>query len=488
MHRIRRPLLHLAALFTLAACTEPAPSAPLIPEVPGTELPGRVKNYLYASAFPGATLGERITAAMAALPPSGGVIDATGYVGQQRIDRTIELGSATQPVELRLGSDTLVASVVAFNLHNRAKLIGNDKTMLTQANGANLETLITGNGFSDCEIAHLTVDGNRPGNTAAADAIALHTAKRCWLHHLTVQNTVGRLHPGIAFMDEGNEDNTIEYNLVQNIGTLVDYADGIYVAGPGNKVMFNKIRGATDFGIVGEFCAGCVIYGNELIGVPGGIAIGSGIANHAAIANVIDANVITGGNTTTWGIITIYRTNGAPPASTVVKGNIIRDVEMGHGIFVNGAEQVSVDGNLLANIGPTHPSFGIYVQDSKDVSIKSGAIERTGSFGIGIGNSANVQIDGVLITDSGRSGNDASGIGIDVLGRNSTSISLTRLNIFDRDPVRANKKMPYCIDFGQGGSLAGVLLGANLFDDGVNAIGCRDGTIRLAGASRVTIE
>ncbi|MDB4883767.1 MAG: hypothetical protein JWL95_2533 [Gemmatimonadetes bacterium] len=93
---------------------------------------------------------------------------------------------------------------------------------------------------------------------------------------------------------------------------------------------------------------------------------------------------------------------------------------------------------------------------------------------------------GSLRQRAARSGNDASGIGVDVGGKSSTSISLTRLNIFDTDSVRANKRMQFCIDFGQGGSIAGVMMGGNLFDDGVNAVGCREGTVRLAGASRVT--
>jgi len=463
-------------LLVLGACKGSSPAEPQT----------TVGTYLYARSYPGATLGAKLTAAINALPPIGGVVDATDFTGPQRIEQTVVVGGGGKAVELRLGSVTLTGRVAAFNLGSGAKLLGNGNTIVTQDSGANLPALITGANVADCEIAKLTVDGNRQGNTAAGSGIVLSTTKRCWLHHLVVRNTVGRFRPGIALTEDGNADNTIEQNLIQEIGTIADYADGIYVAGPGNKVLFNRIRRATDFGIVAESCVGCVIQGNDLEAVPGGISVGSGVANLKAAANIIDANVITGGATTTWGIISIYRINGGTPVATLVRGNIIRDVDIGHGIFVNGAEQVSLTDNLISNIGVGNSSYGILVQNSKDVGISGGSITRTGSFGIGIGASANVSVNDVRITDAARSGNESAGIGLDVLGANSTSISLTNLHVFDTDTVPNLKKMTFCIDFGQGGTTTGVLMGGNLFDDGVNPQGCRAATIRLGGATRVT--
>jgi len=283
-----------------------------------------------------------------------------------------------------------------------------------------------------------------------------------------------------------NRDNTIEHNIVQNIGTLVDYADGIYVSGPGNQILFNRIFSATDFGIVGETCAGCLIFGNAIVDVPAGISVGSGVATTTAAANIIDGNSISGGNTTTWGMITIYRTNGTAPVASIIRGNVIRDVRLGNAILIKGAEQVTVEGNLIGNIGVASDSYGILVQESRDVNITGGAIDSTGTFGIGIGASANVRIDGVLITDAARSGNGASGIGLDAIGGNSTSISVTRNHIFDTDTIPAQKRMLYCVDFGQAGTTAGILIGENLFDDGVNAVGCRAGAVNFNNTSRVT--
>jgi hypothetical protein len=464
-------------ILMLVACTSTPPSEPQT----------TVGTHFFAHAFPGATLGAKINAAINALPPTGGIVDATDFTGPQRIDQTVILGAGGgKAVELRLGGATISASVVPFQLGDGAKLLGNGSTIVTQDAGANLEWLITGTNIADCEIAGLTVDGNRQGNTGAGSGIGLHTAKRCWLHQLVVRNTVGRLHPGIAFFDDGNADNTVEHNLVQDIGTLADYADGIYVAGPGNKVLFNRIRNATDFGIVGESCVGCVIQGNDLVNVPAGISVGSGIASFNAAANIIDANVITGGSTTTWGAISIYRINGGPPVATLVRGNVIRDVDVGHGIFVNGAEQVTLADNVISNIGLTTPSYGILIINSKDVGVSGGSISRTGTFGLGIGASTNVSVNDVRITDAGRSGNDAAGVGLDALSTHSSAISLTQLHVFDTDTIAQLKKMAFCIDFGQGGTTSGVVIGGNLFDDGVNALGCRIGTVNFNNASRVT--
>jgi len=479
MHRL--PWLTLA-LTGIVACGGAA-----TPAAPSNEVQGSAPNHLYAHSYAGSTLGEKISAAITALPDSGGIVDAIDFVGEQRIDQTIQLGTAERPVELRLGTVRLSASVVPFELHPNAKLIGNDKTVITQDDGANLEWLITGTNVTDCEIAHLTVDGNRKGNTAAGSGIGMHTAKRCWLHHLTVQNTVGRFHPGIAFYDGPNGDNTVENNQVRNIGTLIDYADGIYVSGPGNKVRYNRITNATDFGVVCEACSDGLVRGNVIVDVPAGVAVGSGIAGFSAANNVIEDNTISGGNTTTLGVISVYKRNSTPPTSTIVRGNVIRDVVQGHGIMINGAEGVIVETTVLGNIAVTYPSFGILVKDSKDVTITGGSIDSTGSFGIGIGASSNVKVDNLLITDASRMGTGASGIGLDVTQTNSSSITLTRLHIFDTETSRMSKRMLYCIDFGQGGTTNGVVIGDITFNDGATYLGCRIDNVNFNNASQVTI-
>ncbi len=476
---LARLLLLFALPVSLSSCRATDPQSASAREPPATTI-------LQARAFPGASLADRISAAISALPSAGGIVDASDFGGLERVARTIVVGSATQPVELRLGNTTFVGIAIPFHLRGQSKLVGNGRTLITQDSAANLPSLISAQDVDRCEMTGVIVDGNRSGNTAAGTGISLTGARSCRLHHLVVRNTVGRFHPGIAFFGPDNRDNTIDHTSIEDIGTLQDYADGIYVSGSGNLVTHNRIRGATDFAIVAEICSACVVSDNIIEASAAGIAVGSGISGYQAAANVVEGNTISGGNTTTWGVITIYRTNGASPVSTIVRGNVIRDVALGHGIFVNGATQVSLDGNLLRNIGAEHASYGIYIKDSEDVTLHDGGIDQTGSFGIGIGNSGSIRIDGVMVTDAGRSGNGAAGIGLDVSAARSSSVSITRVTVFDRNPRPDDKRMPWCIDFGQGGTTDGVLLADILFDDGVNAVGCRDGNVNFQGATRVT--
>jgi len=84
-------------------------------------------------------------------------------------------------------------------------------------------------------------------------------------------------------------------------------------------------------------------------------------------------------------------------------------------------------------------------------------------------------------------GTGASGIGLDVTQTNSSSITLTRLHIFDTETSRMSKRMLYCIDFGQGGTTNGVVIGDITFNDGATYLGCRIDNINFNNASQVTI-
>ena len=135
-HAMTRRILGLAFPSVLAACSETL-DRPQADE----------SNVIYAHSFAGATMGEKLTAAINALPATVAESDTpAGFTGAQRIDQTVVLGSSGKSVELRLGSVTLSASVVPFTLGDRAKLLGNGRTIITQDNGANLEWLIRGVG------------------------------------------------------------------------------------------------------------------------------------------------------------------------------------------------------------------------------------------------------------------------------------------------------------------------------------------------------
>src|SRR5215813_855444 len=84
----------------------PGPQGPQGPAGPAVGGPG----LLFAEQFSGTTAGARISAAIAALPATGGVVDASGLAGDQTISSDIFAG-VTKPGELRLGASTFHMTV-----------------------------------------------------------------------------------------------------------------------------------------------------------------------------------------------------------------------------------------------------------------------------------------------------------------------------------------------------------------------------------------
>jgi len=81
----------------------------LTPSGTGNVLLPRLNNIRYADRFPGANAGEKIAAAIAELPSSGGVVDARGFEGTQTINGltiskrvTLLLGNATFNVSAKI--------------------------------------------------------------------------------------------------------------------------------------------------------------------------------------------------------------------------------------------------------------------------------------------------------------------------------------------------------------------------------------------------
>lgn len=82
-------------------------------------------NVQYADQFPGADSAAKVNAAIAALPASGGTVDARGLTGAQAMGSNISLGSDTKPVTLLLGNATITRGVGAqFLYFNQSHVIG----------------------------------------------------------------------------------------------------------------------------------------------------------------------------------------------------------------------------------------------------------------------------------------------------------------------------------------------------------------------------
>jgi len=81
-----------------------------------------INNIPEADQFPGATMGQQITACIAALPSAGGVCDARGITGQQFANSTIAIPAH---VRLLLGAVSLISTAsVGFTMDNSSSIVG----------------------------------------------------------------------------------------------------------------------------------------------------------------------------------------------------------------------------------------------------------------------------------------------------------------------------------------------------------------------------
>jgi hypothetical protein len=80
---------------------------------------------LKANWFGQSSAAADINQAIATLPASGGIVDATFYTSSQSIDALVSVGDATKRVELLLGNAAFTVSVpIGFSLARNSKIIG----------------------------------------------------------------------------------------------------------------------------------------------------------------------------------------------------------------------------------------------------------------------------------------------------------------------------------------------------------------------------
>jgi hypothetical protein len=149
----------------------------LTPSGLGNVLVPRLNNIRFADQFPGANAGEKIAAAIADLPSTGGTVDARGLEGPQTISQNVFAG-VTKPVRLLLGAAsagspyTLTAGQVITVPGTSIEGLGRGATVLnyTPATGTAITVAVAGNyprlvGFT------LTGPG-QSGNTASGILIS----------------------------------------------------------------------------------------------------------------------------------------------------------------------------------------------------------------------------------------------------------------------------------------------------------------------------
>ncbi len=156
----------------------------------------QLQGVQYVNRFSGADLGEKITQCIAALPTPGGICDARDFSGRQTAANGFTVGSPGKPVELMLGSVTLLT---AQTIHVQAKSsiigmpaamgIGTDQppTMIKAADGTALSAVVQLDGPL-AVLQDLTVDGNRKSAPGGGVGILVNKANRVEMFRVTAQN------------------------------------------------------------------------------------------------------------------------------------------------------------------------------------------------------------------------------------------------------------------------------------------------------------
>jgi hypothetical protein len=153
-----------------------------------------LNNVVYADAFTGADAFAQINAAIAALPSTGGTVDARGFgTSAQAVSTQLVIGSHTKPVCLIVDANTQfnisnTGGLPAIILHNKCSLVAFNSTNATNATfqltaSANVSSILTTEGSPGC-ICYIQ------GVTFASNASATVTDSLVDLEYVTDMSTI----------------------------------------------------------------------------------------------------------------------------------------------------------------------------------------------------------------------------------------------------------------------------------------------------------
>lgn len=305
--------------------------------------------------------------------------------------------------------------------------VGIGLSVIKQADDANLSNIFTASSKEFIHLRDLTFDGNSAENTTKADGIVEFisctdfTVKDC-----EIKNVIGDVSTGVALRlgTSANRFNLVN-NYIHDCGIIGGVApcDGIYACGFNGNIQGNRLVNCADTGIVFEGTSldedaasdNSQIIGNSCIGCGSGIAVDAGILNTFTAGVSIVGNTIEGTLATNGGSIYVF-TNGQGTGKcrrVVISSNVIRNVEDGHGIFLNEVEDVTVIGNVLDSISPDEAKHGINVYLSNRVTVVGNLVREAGAYGIEVQGSSDVIVNSNSVFDSNQVGGGSSA-GIDV--------------------------------------------------------------------------
>ena len=207
----------------------------------------------YANRFSGADIGAKIMQCMAALPASGGICDARDFSGQQTAASGFTVGAPGKPVELMLGSITLLTAQT-IHLQGKSSIVGmpaamgigtdQPPTMIKAADGTALNAVVQLDGPL-AVLQDLTVDGNRKSAPGGGVGILVNKANRVEMFRVTAQNA-----PKFGIQINSSSQNESCCAKLSKIMTIANGAAGLHIASSADvMVSVSEFENNGTFGI-----------------------------------------------------------------------------------------------------------------------------------------------------------------------------------------------------------------------------------------------
>ncbi|MBI4245123.1 MAG: right-handed parallel beta-helix repeat-containing protein [Planctomycetes bacterium] len=309
----------------------------------------------YAHQFPGADAGEKIQAALADLPTTGGVVDARGLEGNQVISIQLNLNKANTKLLLGEATYSLSAGIRISANNVTIEGLGPGATIL-KVNAQSITAIDTPSPSSlgGIIITDLEIDGNRANIAFPLDDLTGHGIRFDGVTHSHVMRTFihDTVFMGINFYY--SDDNIIGWNRLENIGktgippgTSAFYGIYIEYSNSRNKIVFNRLAGVREEAIRIRTGPNTQNEENLILG------------NH--IGSAVDGVRL----------VEDLGSNGILRGTIIAQNNILNITEVGIRVSNTVASNQIVDTSIMDNIIINCGVHGI------DISATAGAVKRT---------------------------------------------------------------------------------------------------------------
>ena len=196
---------------------------------------------VYADVQTGVDWCGKVTAAVAGLPTTGGIVDARGLTGAQSC-----AGGLTVPTGVVIEYGATVLSVSAQMTFGQSTALecpssglglgftgaSGGPAILKQANGANLPVMVAFTGGKSAITGGCVLDGNKANNTSGAAVLQI-SSSMANLDGLTVQNGPG---DNIQFISTGTNNSTSQGNI-RHIMSINAAKRGLYCFGGADTML-----------------------------------------------------------------------------------------------------------------------------------------------------------------------------------------------------------------------------------------------------------